>query len=379
MEYEITVTAASGVEGVTKRELKRLGLEEPRAVGGAMTFAGDETMIARCNMFLRTADRVYLGVGRFRAETFDQLFDGIYSLPWEAFLPADALVTADGKSVKSKLFALSACQSIVKKAIVSRLEKAYRRSDFPETGARYMVEFSILKDVVSVRLNTSGAGLHKRGYRDLVGRAPLKETLAAAMVLLSDFYYLRPFADPFCGSGTIVIEAARIALNVASGIGRDFDFRHWDFFDPSAYARAAEEARDGECRSRKLSFFGSDIDPRAVRLARRHAERAGVGNAVRFDTADVRDFKSALPEGVVVTNPPYGERLLDVKEAQALYRVLGTAWRGLDNWSAFVLTSAPAFEYHFGRKADKNRKLYNSNKECRYYMYYRRRGEAGGE
>lgn len=169
MEYEITVTAASGVEGVTKRELKRLGVEEPRAVGGAMTFAGDETMIARCNMFLRTADRVYLGVGRFRAETFDQLFDGIYSLPWEAFLPADALVTADGKSVKSKLFALSACQSIVKKAIVSRLEKAYRRSDFPETGARYMVEFSILKDVVSVRLNTSGAGLHKRGYRDLVG------------------------------------------------------------------------------------------------------------------------------------------------------------------------------------------------------------------
>ena len=239
MEYEITVTAASGVEGVTKRELKRLGVEEPRAVGGAMTFTGDETMIARCNMFLRTADRVYLGVGRFRAETFDQLFDGIYSLPWEAFLPADALVTADGKSVKSKLFALSACQSIVKKAIVSRLEKAYRRSDFPETGARYMVEFSILKDVVSVRLNTSGAGLHKRGYRDLVGRAPLKETLAAAMVLLSDFYYLRPFADPFCGSGTIVIEAARIALNVASGIGRDFDFRHWDFFDPSAYARAA--------------------------------------------------------------------------------------------------------------------------------------------
>ena len=188
-------------------------------------------------------------------------------------------MTADGKSVKSELFALSRVSVDRQKSDASsRLAtKAYRRSDFPETGARYMVEFSILKDVVSVRLNVVARGCTKRGYRDLVGRAPLKETLAAAMVLLSDFYYLRPFADPFCGSGTIVIEAARIALNVASGIGRDFDFRHWDFFDPSAYARAAEEARDGECRSRKLSFFGSDIDPRAVRLARRHAERAGSG------------------------------------------------------------------------------------------------------
>lgn len=375
MNYEITVTAASGVESVTKRELVRLGVKEPRALSGAITFPGDDLLVARCNLFLRTADRVYIGAGSFKAETFDQLFDGAAAIEWEAFLPPDAQILVDGKSVKSKLFALSACQSVIKKAILKRLSRAYKRTDFPETGARFMVEFSILKDVVRLYLNTSGAGLHKRGYRDLVGRAPLKETLAASLLLLSDFYHARPFADPFCGSGTLVIEGARIALNIASGINRSFDYRNWDFFDPNAYNLALEEARDTECRSRKLDFIGSDLDPQAIRLARRHAERAGVGGAVRFEIKDVRDFKSDRRDGVIVTNPPYGERLLDVREAQELYRALGTACRRLDHWSVFVLTSAPAFESHFGRKADKNRKLYNSNKECRYYMYYHRKEE----
>lgn len=377
MNYEITVTAASGVESVTKRELVRLGVEEPRALSGAITFPGDDLLVARCNMFLRTADRVYIGAGSFKAETFDQLFDGVAEIEWETFLPPDAQILVDGKSVKSKLFALSACQSVVKKAILKRLSLAYRRTDFPETGARFTVEFSILKDVVRLYLNTSGVGLHKRGYRDLVGRAPLKETLAASLLLLSDFYHARPFADPFCGSGTLVIEGARIAQNIASGINRSFDYQNWRFFDQNAYALALEEARDTECRSRKLDFVGSDIDPRAIKLARRHAERAGVGSAVRFEVKDVKDFKSDLGDGVIVTNPPYGERLLDVKGAQGLYRTLGSVCRRLDNWSVFVLTSEPSFEAHFGKKADKNRKLYNSNKECRYYMYYHRRHERG--
>ena len=277
----------------------------------------------------------------------------------------------NGKCVKSKLFAISTCQSLIKKAIADRLCGAYKINRLYETGADYQVEFSVFKDVASVYINTSGAGLHKRGYRDLVGIAPIKETLASGLILLSDFYRERPFADPFCGSGTIAIEAARIALDIAGGIGRRFAFNDWKNFDQSFYDAAFTEAKDKEHRDRKVEIFASDIDAKAVKLAKRHAERAGVLDKIRFEVKDVKNFTNPLSGGTIVTNPPYGERVYDMKEAEECYKWLGKVYKQLDGWSCFVITSAKNFERYFGKKCDRDRKLYNSNKECRFYYYYK--------
>ncbi len=368
---KLTVTTASGVESVTKRELNKLGYNGP-SVNGAITFDADENAVARCNMFLRTADRVYITLGEFPAFTFDELFDGVASLPFEDFMPSDAKVLVDGKCVKSKLFAVTASQKIVKKAIMTRLSKVYKTSLLPETGEEFKVEFAIFKDVVSIMINTSGQGLHKRGYRDYVGVAPLKETLASAMALLSDFYYDKKLIDPFCGSGTIIIESAKIALNIASGIDRRFDFQSWSKFDSRYYMLAREEALDKEYRDKTLDFIGYDIDPKAIALSRRHAERAGLKDKVKFEVAPVSDLVLDGKYGTVITNPPYGERLLDKKEVSLLYKTLGKAYKNADNWSLFLITSADNFEKDFGMRADKNRKLYNSNKECRFYEYFRK-------
>ena len=323
-------------------------------------------------MFLRTADRVYINLGEFSAYTFDELFDGVLSIPFEDFMPKDAKVIVDGKCVKSKLFAVTASQKIVKKAIMTRLSKVYKTSLLPETGEEFKIEFAIFKDVVSILLNTSGVGLHKRGYRDYVGAAPLKETLASAMVLLSDFYYDKQLIDPFCGSGTIAIEAAKIALNIAPGLDRSFDFQNWSKIDKSFYQKAREEALDKEYRDKQLDFIGYDIDPKAIALATRHAMRAGLGDKVKFEVASVKDLTLNGSFGTVITNPPYGERLLDKAEVSSLYKTLGKAYKNADNWSLFLITSADNFEKDFGMRADKNRKLYNSNKECRFYEYFRK-------
>ncbi|MBQ9734613.1 MAG: class I SAM-dependent RNA methyltransferase [Clostridia bacterium] len=371
-EFNITVTCASGVEKVVKSELKRLGIEDVPALNGALTFKGDPLNVARCNLFLRSADRVYIKIGEFPAESFDDLFDGVKSFRWEDFIPETGKITVDGKCVKSKLFAVSACQSIVKKAIADRLIGVYKTRLY-EDGAEYAVEFSVFKDVVTLYLNTSGAGLHKRGYRDMVGIAPIKETLASALVLLSDFYKDNPFADPFCGSGTIAIEAARIAMNIAGGMGRRFAFNYWDNFDKKYFDLAFTEAKDKEIRNVKLDFFASDIDTKAVKLAKRHAERAGVIDKIKFSVLDVKNFKSNLSGGTIVTNPPYGERVYDKEEARECYKSFGKAFKALDNWSAFVITSAKDFEKSFGKKSDRDRKLYNSNRECKYYYYYKER------
>jgi putative N6-adenine-specific DNA methylase len=248
---------------------------------------------------------VYIKVGEFNATTFDQLFDGVKNVDWENYLPDNALIRVNGKCVKSQLFAISACQSIVKKAIVDRMCNKYNLIRLNENGASYDVEFSVFKDVVSLYINTSGMGLHKRGYRDLVGIAPIKETLASALVLLSDFYKNQPFADPFCGSGTIAIEAARIAMNIAGGIGRRFAFNDWKNFDQKYFDEAFTEAKDKEDRSVKLEMFASDIDPKAVKLAERHAQRAGVYDKIKFKVCDVKDFKCDLSCGTIVSNPPY--------------------------------------------------------------------------
>lgn len=369
-KFDITVTTASGVEKVVKSELLRLGYGEVPAVNGALTFTGDALAVARCNLFLRCADRVYIKLKEFTATTFDELFDGVKEFRAEDYFPLFSRVTVNGKCVKSQLYAVSACQSIIKKAISDRLCSYHGVRRLEETGAEYAVEFSIFKDTVTLYLNTSGAGLHKRGYRDLVGIAPIKETLASALLLLSDFYKERPFLDPFCGSGTIAIEAARIAMNIAGGKGRRFSFNDWSNFDKKYFDLAFEEALDKEDRTVKLDFFASDIDPKAIKLAKRHAERAGVKDKINFSVLDVKNFKTNLRCGTIVTNPPYGERVYDIKEAEACYKSLGNVYKNLDGWSAFIITSAKNFEKNFGLRADRERKLYNSNRECKYYYYY---------
>ncbi len=369
-KLDILITCASGVEKVTKSELKRLGYQDVPALNGTLSFSGTALDVARCNINLRTADRVYIKIKEFPVDTFDQLFDGVLAIRWEDFLPKDACVLVNGKCVKSKLFAISACQSLIKKAVANRLCEKYGVNRLSEDGALYEIYFSVFKDVVTIMLNTSGVGLHKRGYRDLVGIAPIKETLASALVLLSDYYHARPFADPFCGSGTIAIEATKIALNIAGGVGRRFAFNDWTNFDKSLYDQALTEARDKESRSVKPEIFASDIDPKAVKLARRHAERAGLDKYINFDVKDVKYFSSDLSGGTIVTNPPYGERVYDIREAEACYKSLGQAVKKLDGWSTFVITSAKSFEKYFGKKADRERKLYNSNKECKFFYYY---------
>ena len=369
-QLDITLSCASGVEKVLKSELKRLGYADCPAVNGQLSFSGTPLDIARLNVNLRTADRVYIKVVEFSVETFDQLFDGIKAVRWENFLPSDACIIVNGKCVKSKLFAISSCQSIIKKAIVDRLCEKHKINKLSEDGSLYEIHFSVFKDVISVFINTSGVGLHKRGYRDMVGIAPIKETLASALLLLSDFYKERPFADPFCGSGTIIIEAARIALNIAGGIGRRFAFNDWENFDKSLFEQAFEEAKDKENRTLKPLIFGSDIDGKAIKLAKRHAERAGVSQYVRFEVCDVKNFRSDYENGTIVTNPPYGERVYDIKEAETCYKSLGKVVGDLKGWSTFVITSAKNFQKCFGKKADRERKLYNSNRECKYYYYY---------
>lgn len=370
-KLNITLTCASGVEKVLKSELKRLGYQDAPVINGALNLQGTAEDVARLNVFLRTADRVYINVARFAVDDFDVLFEGVKSVRWEDFLPEDARVIVNGKCVKSKLFAVSACQSLIKKAIADRLCGVYGLNRLYETGAEYQIDFSLFKDEITLNINTSGAGLHKRGYRDMVGIAPIKETLASALVLFSDFYHERPFADLFCGSGTIAIETARIALNIAGGVGRKFAFNDWKNFDQKIFDRVFSEAKDGEKRERKLNLFASDIDTKAIKLAKHHAERAGVADKIKFSVSDVKNFKCDLSGGTIISNPPYGERVYDKKEAEECYKSLGNVYRQLDNWSCFVITSAQNFERHFGKKCDRERKLYNSNKECRFYYYYK--------
>lgn len=368
--FEIMLSVASGVESVLKSELKRLDILDYKCENGSITFLGNALSVARCNINLRTADRVYIKIAEFDAFTFNQLFDGTVQVAWENFFPIDANVLVNGKCVKSDLFSITDCQKIIKKAVSVRLCNKYGVNRLDESGNIYALDFYLFKNCVILRLNTSGAGLHKRGYRDLVGIAPIKETLASALLLMSDFYYKRPFLDPFCGSGTLAIEGARIALNIASGIGRKFAFNNWRNFDQNAYNLAFEEAKDKEKRDLKLDFYASDIDKKAVNLAMRHAERAGVKDKIKFSVSDVGNFKTVHEKGTIVTNPPYGERVFDRLEAEQCNKKLGIIKKENPGWSIFAITSAKNFEKQFGAKADRERKMYNSNKECRYYYYY---------
>ena len=366
----ITATCASGVECVLKKEIERLGYGEHPAENGAITFSGDMFSVAEANINLRTAERVYIKVAEFTAETFDQMFDGTKNTKWEDFIPKNAKIIVNGKCVKSKIFAISDSQKIIKKAIADRLCGVYKINYLPEDDSTYEVDFSLYKDKLTLLLNTSGTGLHKRGYRDLVGIAPIKETLASSLLLMSDFYYKRPFFDPFCGSGTFVIEGAMIALNIAPGINRKFAFNDWKNFDENAYTMALEKAKDNEKRDREINFCGSDVDPKAIKIAKHHALNAKIGEKVKFFTSDIKDFSPKTDVGTIVCNPPYGKRVYDKKEAEECYKNLGDRLKNYPGWSAFVITEANNFEKCFGRRADRNKKFYNSNIECRYYFYY---------
>ncbi|MDE6274322.1 MAG: class I SAM-dependent RNA methyltransferase [Clostridiales bacterium] len=367
--FTLLIPVAAGVEASVKRQLKNLGYGDCPAIGGRVRLSGDWSDIARLNVFLRAGERVLLSVGEFPARSFDELFDGISSLPWEEFLTPHAKILMDGKSVKSTLAAIKAAGGVAKKAILKRLQEKLRVSRFDESGERAIVGLSIVEDIATVTLDTSGDGLHKRGYRTLSYDAPLRETTAAAMIESSFYRADKPFADLFCGSGTLPIEAALYALNIAPGIDRDFDFTRWKC-SPVVLDIAREEAKDLQRRDVSPVIFASDLNPQAVSMARYHAKRAGVEKCIRFSTMDMRDFQSELPYGVLISNPPYGERIGKRDELFALYRDFSRVCWALPNWSTYFITAYAGAERAFGRRADKVRTLYNANLECRLYSYF---------
>ena len=373
---ELLIPVAAGLEQTVKRQLNTLGYEKCPADNGRILVEGEWSDVARLNVFLRGGERVLVKVAEFSASTFDELYGGMYAVNWEEYLEMDSQILMDGKCIQSVLGAIKACGGVAKKAIISRLadRKKTGRKTFTESGARTIVGFSIYRDTVTVTLDTSGDGLHKRGYRTLSVAAPLKETLAAA-ILDNTFYNPdrdseKPLADPFCGSGTFPIEAAMKAWNIAPGLKRSFDFERWKFIPDEYLKRAREEAKDGEIRNRPVNIFGSDINPKNVEIARQHARQAGVADAIRFTVGDARKFSCRIPYGVLVSNPPYGERLSDQKEVQALMRDFYKTFRALPDWNAYILTSLPEFERWFGKSADKKKKLSNANLVCGLYSYF---------
>lgn len=365
----LTVPCLLGLESLVAEEMRRMGMAEVRAENGRVHCRGTMADIARLNIGLRCGARVLMELGSFPAPDFEALFQGTAALPWEDFIPRDGEFPVKGYSLNSTLHSVPACQAIVKKASAQRLGKAYGLETLPETGSRYQIQFSIVKDTATLYLDTSGEGLYKRGYRAKNMGAPLRETLAAALVLLSRYRGKDPFCDPFCGSGTIPIEAALIAKNRAPGLDRRFDAQRWAFLPAAAWMDAADEAQDREFHG-QYDIWGGDIDPHAVDIARDNARKAGVDDCIRFEVADAAKFRRDSQYGQLVTNPPYGERLLERQEAEELYRMLGRVWKTLpEGWRTLVLSSHTEFERAFGRPADKKRKLYNGMIKCDVFMY----------
>ncbi len=371
MDYRLCVPCLLGVEALIADELKRMGCENVSSENGRVYFAGDESAIVRANINLRVGERVLLELGRFDAFTFDELFEKTKSLPWEMIIPRDAAFPVKGHSLNSKLFSVSDCQKIIKKAVVERLKSVYGIEWFPETGEVYQIQFAIMKDHVSMCVDTTGDGLHKRGYRPAHNAAPLKETMAAALVKLSRYKGRDDFCDPFCGSGTIPIEAALIAKNRAPGLNRRFSACNWRWIDKRIWAREREFAVSKEY-SGNYRIIGSDIDPKAVEIAEENARRAGVADIISFETSDAEKFDRKTDRGVIVTNPPYGERIMEKQQAEELYKAFGRRYLESENWQLYLLSSHTEFERCFGKNADKKRKLYNGMIKCDLFMYLNR-------
>lgn len=364
----LIATCKLGLESLVAAELRRIGIEPEAVADARVTFRGDFSAMARACLWLRTAERVLLEVGAFEAKTFDALFEGVKALPWKQYLARDTFIHVNGKSAKSMLFSVSDCQSITKKAIVENLRAAYRTETLPETGKEVIVEVGILKDWVTLALDPCGAGLSRRGYRTFNVAAPISETLGAAIVLLSRYVPEQPFIDPMCGSGTMPIEAAMIAGNRAPGLNRAFAAEEWPFLPENTFALAREEARDAATNP-KVDILGSDIDAHSIDLCKKHAKKAGI--LVNWAVRPVRALASDKVGGVLVCNPPYGERMFKKSEAERLYREMRTAFDALSGWRKSIITAYPEFERVYGRRAEKRRKLSNGGMPCTLYQYFR--------
>ncbi len=381
--FELIAPCHFGLEAVLKKEVTDLGYEISQVEDGKVTFWGDETAICRANVFLRTAERVMVKAGSFRATTFEELFQGTKAISWEDLIPEDGKFwVAKATSIKSKLFSPSDIQSIMKKAMVERLKEKYGVSWFPETGSSYPLRVFIYKDVVTIGLDTTGVSLHKRGYRTMTSKAPITETLAAALILLTPWHRDRILVDPFCGSGTFPIEAAMMAANMAPGMNRTFLAEDWKNLIPrKCWYEAGDEAADLVDDQVEVDIQGYDIDGEVVRAARQNAQSAGVDHMIHFQQRPVRELSHPKKYGFIITNPPYGERIEEKKNLPELYRQFGEQFAALDSWSAYVITAYEDAEKYMGRKADKNRKIYNGMMKTYFYQFLgpkpprRRQGE----
>ncbi|WP_085992062.1 THUMP domain-containing class I SAM-dependent RNA methyltransferase [Oceanobacillus senegalensis] len=366
----LIATAAMGLESVVANEVKNLGYEV-QIENGKVIFNAPISAIPRCNLWLRTADRIKLLVGEFKATTFDELFESTKKLPWEKYIPEDGQFPVSGKSVKSELLSVPDCQKIVKKSIAEKLKLkhgvAYK---MPESGAMYKIEVALLKDIATLTIDTSGTGLHKRGYRVGQGEAPLKETMAAALVQLTNWKPDNPLIDPFCGSGTIAIEAALIGQNIAPGFNRDFVSEDWTFIKSKLWDEAFEEAEDKAKYDQPLSIIGSDIDHKMINIAEKNAMEAGLGDLVSWKQMQVRDLSIREDNGYIIGNPPYGQRLSDKETVKELYQDLGTIMKQHPSWSVYILTAYEQFEKEYGENATKKRKLFNGFIQTNYYQYF---------
>lgn len=369
--FDLLVPCHFGLEAVLKREIYDLGYEITKVEDGRVTFEGDGEAICRANIFLRTAERVMIQVGRFKATTFEELFQGIKNLPWEEYIPEDGKFwVKKASSINSKLFSPSDIQSIAKKAMVERMKQKYHKEWFKEDGASYPVRIFLLKDEVTVALDTSGDSLHKRGYRTMTSKAPLTETLAASLIMLTPWRKDRILVDPFCGSGTFPIEAAMIAANIAPGMNRDFTAEEWtNLIDRKLWYECVKEAEDMIDTTVKVDIQGYDIDGDVIKAARENAKRAGVEHMIHFQQRAVADLSHPKKYGFIITNPPYGERLEDKADLPELYTQIGQAYQRLDSWSMFLITSYTETEKYIGRKADKNRKIYNGMLKTYFYQF----------
>ncbi|MFD2640384.1 THUMP domain-containing class I SAM-dependent RNA methyltransferase [Piscibacillus salipiscarius] len=368
---KLIATAAMGLESIVKNEIKQLGYENIQTENGRVMFDADLAGIARSNLWLRTADRVKLLMDEFNAYSFEELFEQTKALPWEEWISKEGFIHVVGKSHKSKLYSVPDCQSIVKKAIVSRLQEAYSlTSRLEETGARYKVEVAILKDKVTLSLDTSGSGLHKRGYRIGQGEAPLKETLAAALIQLTNWTPDDPFVDPFTGSGTIPIEAALIGQNIAPGFNREFQAEEWDSIPSTVWEQALEEAEDLANYDQPLDITGSDISHQSIEIAKHNAMEAGLADLINWKQMQAKDFMPKSEKGYLIGNPPYGERLGEKETVEQIYQDLGHIMSSYPKWSVYIMTSYQDFEKQYGQKATKKRKLFNGFIQTNYYQYF---------
>ena len=369
--WELIAPCHFGLEAVLKREILDLGYEISKVEDGKVTFLGDARAIADANIFLRTTERILLKVGEVRATTFEELFEKTKELPWEAFIPKDGKFwVTKANSIKSKLFSPSDIQSIMKKAMVERLKKVYGLSWFPETGASYPVRVSFMKDVATIGIDTSGVSLHKRGYRQMTAKAPITETLAAALIMLTPWKKDRILVDPFCGSGTFPIEAAMMAANIAPGMNREFLSQNWENLIPrKCWYESLDEAADLMDTSVEVDIQGYDLDGEVIKYARENARLAEVDHMIHFQQRDVKDLRHPKKYGFLITNPPYGERLEEKAMLPQLYHEIGEAYRRLDDWSMYLITSYEQAERDIGRKVDKNRKIYNGMLKTYFYQF----------